>query len=202
MTMLEIITTARHLLSEATEGFWENTELLVYGDDCQEDLIKRLPLVDILALQVRKEISVSADTDILLPSSGVFAVPTDFLRMGVVAGKVGKHNAEEVQLTDLWDYQEEHIVPSTEEPVYYLSYFTTSKKAIVFSPTEATILLLYYKKATKFADTSATPEVAPGTHSLFVPYLCYRALLKDGEMTLALGFKKEYEEGIRTRGGQ
>ena len=94
--MLEIITTARHLLNEKVEGFWEDTELLDYADDCQEDLIKRLPLADIIDLQVRQQVASSPDTDILLSNSSVHRIPSDCIRIDIIAGYVGRHNAKKL----------------------------------------------------------------------------------------------------------
>ena len=200
MTMLEIITTARHLLNEKVEGFWEDTELLGYADDCQEDLIKRLPLADIIDLQVRQQVASSPDTDILLSNSSVHRIPSDCIRIDIIAGYVGRHNAKKLETEDLWTIKSGYLTASQTDPVYYISNFVGGK-SIIFSPAENNILFVYYKRANKFTSISDTPEVNTGVHSLFIPYLCYRALAKDNELNLALVFKKEYDEAIKNRGG-
>lgn len=203
MQMSAIITQVFNLLKEATGGHWDNTELLLYGDACQEDMVKVLPLSDLLDLHTRLDIQKSGvHTDILLPSSGVYILPSDYVRFGCVAGKTSKINARKIQINsdEFKEYQLTYKVPSTNEPVFYFSKFV-SDEVIVFSPNESYVTLLYYKQPTTFPDITATPQVNIGVHQLFVPYITYKALLADDELTLAAPFLQEYNEGVQKRGG-
>ena len=199
MTLKEIFKEVFYLLKEDRKKCNE-AELIGYANDCREDLVKRLPLADIINLQNHLVIGKFADEDTLLPGAGLYALPTNFLRDDSVIGYTTKRNADKIELGDFWSYQAGYAELSSAKPVYCIIHYANLKK-IIFAPKEAKILLIYYKQPPILTAVTESPQMDSGVHHLFIPYICYKVLMALDKVDKAVAFKTEYNEGIKSRGG-
>lgn len=194
MTLEEIFTEVRQLLVKI-EDLGTDNDFINYANDCQENLVKRLPEKDLLTLQERKAYASGdiADGEII-DDSGLCELPSDFLREVIVMDSSQKINAIFIDLDDLAIFQSSgYVTPSASEPIYFLTR-KSDKNYVGYVPKPSALLLLYYKQPTTFTAIANTPQVNVGTHHLFVPYLCWK-------ITGDTKYRDEYNEGLKSRGG-
>lgn len=210
MTRTEIITRARHLLNETTDGFWDIDELYKYGTGGERDLIMRLPAQHINNLLKRQQINYDSGVGPLcyagLNEGKLFVMPDDFLRLQHITDKVNYKFATLVDFGSLYYYQDSsYAIPTNRKPIcFFCAEGTPSVSGLAIVPCETNNAdVYYYRDCAAWADGNKDedPEVGDSGHTLLIDYICKRALEKDHEDLMGQ-FEKNYENGIKALGGK
>jgi len=196
MILKDIFTEVRHLLREKKELYktLNDIELIGYSNDCQEDLVKRLPKEDLLNLfkydTLNSNIFVN---DLGIGNAIILDLPTDYLRFRAIYEVTQGVNATLIDPEHAKIYQTfSYFAPTSQNPICYLY----STKIAFYPYTSNTFRLFYYKRPIVMTAIDNTPEINVECHHLFVPYLCYRILSKVGD-SQATAYKNEYEAKIK-----